>query len=84
MYEKMKLFPNTVRDYDARAIPFEQWKEEINDRFNKLQKETAKRVIKRFYKKVEVCDMELQTDPDDQREKIIKLKVELQEAIDQL
>lgn len=52
------ILPNIVRDYDARAVPFDQWEEQINNQYISIQKETAKRILKRYYKQIIVQDQE--------------------------
>jgi len=45
-----------IRNYDARAEPFEHWETQINNKYKVLQNETAKKVLKRYYRKIDVID----------------------------
>lgn len=42
------------RDYDARVVPFDKWESQINDKYIHVQNETAKKVLRRYFKNIVV------------------------------
>eukprot|EP00347_Sterkiella_histriomuscorum_P013687 403363753 len=63
------------RNFDARAIPFDHFQDQVHNKYKVIQNETAKKVLKRFYKKVIVQDQEIQTEQDTKlQDKIEKLR----------